>query len=93
VDPATAAPNGLFNKVVPAEKLQEEATAVARRLAQGPSFALGLTKEALNEEMGLNLLDALENEARAQAICMETHDFREAYDAFVAKRPPQFQGR
>ncbi len=93
IDAATAERYGLFNKVVPAEQVQAEAQAWAKRLAEGPSFALGLTKEALNEEMGLNLLDALENEARAQAICMETKDFREAYEAFVGKRPARFEGR
>jgi len=93
IDAATAERYGLFNRVVPHDELPAKAFELARRLAQGPSFALGLTKEALNEEMGLDLLTALENEARAQAVCMQTRDFREAYEAFVAKRPARFEGK
>ncbi len=93
VDAATAERYGLFNKVVPPEKLTEEATAWAQRLATGPSFALGMTKELLNAELSQDLSNALDNEARAQAVCMLTKDFREAYEAFPAKRPAQFQGR
>jgi enoyl-CoA hydratase/carnithine racemase len=93
VDAPTAERYGLFNKVVPQEKVFEEAMAWARRLADGPTFALGMTKELLNGELSLDLLNALENEARAQAVCMQTHDFREAYEAFTQKRPPRFTGR
>jgi len=93
IDAPTAERYGLFNKVVAPEKVLDEALAWARRLAQGPSFALGMTKELLNEELHQDLLAALNNEARAQAACMQTHDFREAYDAFVAKRPANFQGK
>jgi len=70
-----------------------EAMAWAKRLAEGPTFALGMTKELLNGELSLDLHNALDNEARAQAICMQTRDFREAYDAFTQKRPPKFTGR
>lgn len=84
---------GLVNKVVPAERLLDEAMAWARRLAQGPTFALGMTKELLNGELSMDLWNALDNEARAQAVCMQTKDFREAYDAFSNKRPPRFEGR
>ena len=65
----------------------------ATRLANGPTFALGMTKELLNGELNMDLWNALENEARAQAVCMQTQDFREAYDAFSNKRPPRFQGK
>jgi enoyl-CoA hydratase/carnithine racemase len=54
---------------------------------------LGITKELLDEEANQDLKSALQNEARAQAACMLTKDFREAYDAFTQKRPPQFEGR
>ena len=64
----------------------------ATRLANGPTFALGMTKELLNGELNMDLWNALENEARAQAVCMQTQDFREAYDAFSNKRPPQLPG-
>ena len=75
------------------EKVLEEAMAWAKRLAEGPTFALGMTKELLNGELSLDLNNALDNEARAQAVCMQTKDFREAYEAFTAKRPAKFTGR
>ena len=93
VDAATAERYGLFNKVVGPNQLMPEALGWAKRLAEGPGFALGMTKELLNAELGLGLDDALESEARGQAICMQTEDFREAHAAFVAKRPARFKGR
>lgn len=93
IDAATAERYGLFNRVVAPEQLMSEALAVARRLANGPTFALGMTKELLNGELNLDLYGALDNEARAQAVCMQTKDFREAYEAFTEKRPPRFTGR
>lgn len=90
VDAATAERYGLVNKVVPHDELLEAALAWAKRLAEGPGFALGMTKELLNAELSLDLLNALDNEARAQAVCMQTRDFREAYEAFTQKRPPRF---
>ncbi len=93
VDAPTAERYGLFNKVVPPERVLEEAMAWAQRLASGPTFALGMTKELLNEELSADLNGALDNEARAQAVCMQTKDFREAYESFVAKRPARFTGR
>ncbi|XXF79469.1 enoyl-CoA hydratase family protein [Myxococcaceae bacterium GXIMD 01537] len=93
IDAATAERYGLFNKVVPPEQLLPEALAWAERLAQGPTFALGMTKELLNGELSQDLYGALDNEARAQAVCMQTRDFREAYEAFTQKRAPRFTGR
>jgi enoyl-CoA hydratase/carnithine racemase len=93
IDAATAEKYGLFNKVVPHEQCLNEAMALATRLANGPTFALGMTKEILNAELHMDLFQALDNEARAQAVCMQTHDFREASDAFSNKRTPNFQGR
>ena len=58
-----------------------------------PTFALGMTKELLNAELNADLYGALDNEARAQAVCMQTKDFREAYEAFTGKRPAHFTGR
>jgi enoyl-CoA hydratase/carnithine racemase len=86
-----AAEMGLYNRVVPAEQLMAEATDVAVRLARGPSVALGVTKQALNEEASMDLARAIEWEARAQADCMRLPDFREAYEAFRAKREPRFE--
>lgn len=93
IDAPTAERYGLFNRVVPREQVLGEAMGIARRLANGPTFALGMTKELLNNELSLDLHGALDAEARAQAVCMQTQDFREAYEAFTQKRPARFQGR
>jgi enoyl-CoA hydratase/carnithine racemase len=82
---------GLYNRVVPGERLMAEATEVAARLARGPSVALGVTKHALNQEAAMDLVTALEAEAQAQADCMQNPNFREAYEAFRAKRDPKFE--
>ncbi len=84
---------GLFNRVVPADRVASEARQLAERLAAGPAFAIGMTKEMLNLELDLDLHASIEAEAQAQAICMQTDDFREAYDAIRAKRPARFAGR
>jgi enoyl-CoA hydratase/carnithine racemase len=83
---------GFFNEIVPAEKLDEHAMAMAMKLAAGPTFANGVTKNQLNMEWDMSLDTAIEAEAQAQAICMKTNDFRRAYDAFVAKEKPVFRG-
>jgi enoyl-CoA hydratase/carnithine racemase len=72
--------------------LEEEALALARRIAAGPTFAHMMTKTQLNHEWNMGLEQAIEAEAQAQAICMQTQDFRRAYDAFVAKEKPVFGG-
>ena len=81
---------GLANRVVPGDKLLEEAYALARRLKDGPCYALGVTKELLNSEANVDLEPALEMEAVAQARCMERPDFMEGYRAFMEKRPQRF---
>ncbi len=81
---------GLYNRVVPAETVLAEARAFAEKLAAGPSYALGVTKESLNLEATLDLHSALDAEAEAQAVCMQDPNFREAYEAFKAKRQPRF---
>jgi enoyl-CoA hydratase/carnithine racemase len=86
-----AAAIGLYNRVVPADRLMAEATDVAVRLARGPGAAHGITKQALNEEASMDLVSAIEWEARAQAECMRHPDFREAYEAFRSKRAPRFE--
>ena len=86
-----AAQIGLYNRVVPGERLMAEATEVAVRLAKGPSLALGVTKQALNEEAAMDLVAAIEWEARVQAECMQSPNFREAYEAFRARREPRFE--
>ncbi len=83
---------GFFNKIVPAGELDKEAQSWAVKLAAGPSFANAMTKNQLNQEWSMSLDMAIEAEAQAQAICMQTKDFERAYNAFVAKQQPEFQG-
>jgi enoyl-CoA hydratase/carnithine racemase len=84
---------GFFSRVVPTVQLLPDARALAAEFAQGPSFATAMTKTMLNAEWNMSVDDAIEAEAQAQAICMATEDFRRAYEAFVAKRRPEFVGR
>jgi len=83
---------GFFNKVVAAPELDGEAQRWASKLADGPPFANAMTKNQLNQEWSMSLDMAIEAEAQAQAICMQTRDFERAYNAFVEKRPPAFEG-
>jgi enoyl-CoA hydratase/carnithine racemase len=83
---------GFFNRLVAPEALGAEAVALAGRLAEGPTFAHMMTKTMLSQEWSMSLDQAIEAEAQAQAICMQTRDFRRAYEAFVAKGKPQFAG-
>jgi enoyl-CoA hydratase/carnithine racemase len=83
---------GFFNRLVAPEALEAEAVALAGRLAEGPTFAHMMTKTMLNQEWSMSLDQAIEAEAQAQAICMQTRDFRRAYEAFVAKGKPRFEG-
>jgi enoyl-CoA hydratase/carnithine racemase len=83
---------GFHNRLVPREGLLDEARALARGLASGPTFAHGITKTQLNQEWNVSLETAIEMEAQAQAICMATGDFRRAFEAFAAKRTPEFKG-
>jgi enoyl-CoA hydratase/carnithine racemase len=83
---------GFYNRLVSADVLEREALALAREVAAGPSFAHGMTKTQLNQEWSMGLEQAIESEAQAQAICMQTQDFERAYRAFVAKQKPVFEG-
>ena len=84
---------GLANHLISDEgQLIEEGTRLAARIASGPYFANQLTKQMLEDEMNLGLSEAIEAEAQAQAICMQHPDFREAYDAWVEKRPARYEG-
>lgn len=93
IDAATAERYGLACRVVPGERLADEAHALARRLADGPAQALGMTKRMLNNEWGMDLLAAIESEAQAQALLLMADDHREFYRAFTEKRPPRWTGR
>ena len=83
---------GFWNALHEADALEAEALALARRLADGPTFAHSVTKTQLNAEWNMTLDQAIEAEAQAQAICMQTKDFERAYRAFVAKERPVFAG-
>jgi enoyl-CoA hydratase/carnithine racemase len=83
---------GFYSRLIPAEELQAAATQLSQELAEGPSFAHAMTKAMLNQEWNMGLEQALEAEAQAQAICMQTEDFRRAYEAFTAKQRPAFKG-
>ena len=83
---------GVFNRLCDAAAVLREAQAFARALAEGPTFGHAMTKKMLHQEWAMGLDEAIEAEAEAQAICMQTRDFRRAYDAFAAKRAPVFEG-
>lgn len=83
---------GFYNRIIEADKLESEAIEFAQRLAQGPTFAHSITKTQLNAEWSMGLEQAIEAEAQAQAICMQTKDFERAYHAFVGKQKPVFEG-
>jgi enoyl-CoA hydratase/carnithine racemase len=83
---------GFYNEICEPDVLLEHARVLARELADGPTKAHAMTKKMLHDEWAMPLDDAIDAEARAQAICMESADFRRAYEAFAAKRTPQFEG-
>ena len=83
---------GYFNRVVPADQLLATAQDMAGRIAAGPNFANMMTKTMLAQEWSMSLEQAIEAEAQAQAICMQGQDFHRAYNAFVAKEKPVFEG-
>jgi enoyl-CoA hydratase/carnithine racemase len=83
---------GYFNRLVSADALETEALKLAQQIASGPTFAHGITKTQLNQEWSMGLDQAIEAEAQAQAICMQTQDFSRAYHAFVGKERPMFEG-
>jgi len=91
IDARRAYEIGLYHRVVGPEQVLAEATAYAERLARGPSPALAATKEALDSEFGQDLDSALQYESDVQAALMEDPNFREAYEAFRAKREPRFR--
>ncbi|USX19334.1 enoyl-CoA hydratase family protein [Oxalobacteraceae bacterium OTU3REALA1] len=83
---------GFFNSLRAPEELADAARAFAQGLADGPTFAHGMTKTMLQQEWNMGVDQAIEAEAQAQAICMATNDFHRAYHAFVAKQKPEFEG-
>ncbi len=83
---------GFYNALHEPEEVLERARGLARGIAAGPTLAHAMTKRMLHEEWALPLDAAIDAEARAQAICMESNDFTRAYRAFVEKRSPIFEG-
>ena len=83
---------GFFNRLAEAGDLEAEAVALAQQIQAGPNFAHMMTKTMLAQEWAMSIEQAIEAEAQAQAICMQTGDFERAYDAFVAKQKPVFEG-
>jgi enoyl-CoA hydratase/carnithine racemase len=90
MEPSRARDIGLYHRVVPTDRVLAEATSLAERLARGPSDALRVTKQALDHEASLDLERALDHEARVQAKLMLHPHYREAYEAFKARREPRF---
>ena len=83
---------GFFTKLCEPDAVLSEAQALARRLADGPTFAHAMTKRCLHQEWSMGIDEAIEAEAQAQAICMQTRDYERAYEAFLGKQKPAFQG-
>ena len=83
---------GFYNRLCEPEAVLPAAQSLAAELASGPTFAHAMTKRCLHQEWSMDIDAAIEAEAQAQAICMQTRDFERAYNAFVAKEKPVFEG-
>jgi enoyl-CoA hydratase/carnithine racemase len=83
---------GFFNRLIAPETVLAESVALATEIAQGPTFAHAMTKKMLHAEWAMTVDAAIDAEAEAQAVCMGTQDFHRAYNAFVAKQKPKFEG-
>jgi len=92
IDGNEAAQWGFYNKVCEPEAVLTDAQALARSLADGPTFAHAMTKKCIHQEWNMGIDEAIEAEAQAQAICMQTKDYERAYEAFVKKAKPAFEG-
>ena len=83
---------GFFNKVVTPEELEKSSFQLAKKITEGPAFGNMMTKTMLSQEWSMTIDQAIESEAQAQAICMQTNDFKRAYEAFISKEKPNFEG-
>jgi enoyl-CoA hydratase/carnithine racemase len=83
---------GFYNRLCEPQALLAEARAIAKSLAEGPTFAHAMTKRCIHQEWSMGVDESIEAEAQAQAICMQTKDYERAYEAFVRKEKPAFQG-
>jgi enoyl-CoA hydratase/carnithine racemase len=93
VDAARCESIGLFNRVVPDDRLQDEAFVMARNMAQGPTLALRYMKDNLDEALAFDFTTARDHEAERLIRTTLTDDHREAVQAFIEKRKPVFTGR
>jgi enoyl-CoA hydratase/carnithine racemase len=92
IDGAEAERWGFFNRLCEPEAVLSEAQITARSLADGPTFAHAITKRCIHQEWSMGIEEAIEAEAQAQALCMQTKDYERAYEAFVRKEKPTFEG-
>ena len=92
IDGAEAERWGFYNKLCEPDALTDEAQSLAKSLANGPTFANAMTKKCIHQEWSMGIDESIEVEAQAQAICMQTKDYERAYDAFVRKQKPVFEG-
>jgi enoyl-CoA hydratase/carnithine racemase len=92
MDGAEAERWGFFNRLCEPDAVLAEAQTLARSLAEGPTFAHAMTKRCIHQEWSMGVDEAIEAEAQAQATCMQTRDYERAYEAFVARRKPVFEG-
>jgi enoyl-CoA hydratase/carnithine racemase len=92
MDGAEAERWGFYNRVCASDTLLADAQALAKSLADGPTFAHAMTKKCIHQEWSMGIDESIEAEAQAQAICMQTKDYERAYNAFVAKQRPVFEG-
>ncbi|MSP97843.1 MAG: enoyl-CoA hydratase family protein [Betaproteobacteria bacterium] len=92
MDGAEAERWGFYNQLCAPDQVLAQAQVLARSLADGPTFAHAMTKRCIHQEWSMGIDEAIEAEAQAQAICMQTRDYGRAYHAFIDKKKPQFQG-
>lgn len=83
---------GFYNQVVTPSELYEASISIAKKISTGPNFGNMMTKIMLQQEWSMSIEQAIESEAQAQAICMQTNDFKRAYEAFITKEKPKFKG-
>ncbi len=83
---------GYYNGLFEPEKLLTQVVGIASAMAHGPTFAHATTKRMIHKGWDMGIDEAIESEAQAQAICMQTQDFKRAYEAFVAREEPRFEG-
>jgi enoyl-CoA hydratase/carnithine racemase len=92
MDGAEAERWGFFNRLCDSDSVLTQAHEMAASIASGPTFAHAMTKKCIHQEWSMGIDDAIEAEAQAQAICMQTKDYERAYNAFVSKQRPVFEG-